>query len=421
MYINKKNNNTISVEMTKMKIIIQKFGGTSVTGEERRNQAIDKVEAAINKDLFPVIVVSAIGRDGDPYATDTLINFARSTVAEPNLRELDILMSCGEIVSAVAFSNTLKARGIESAVFTGAQAGIITNDNFSDAKILNVNPIKILNSIEKGIIPIITGFQGITEDGDITTLGRGGSDVTASIMGEALKAERVEIYTDVDGVMTADPKIVPDARVMDTMFYNEIFQMAEYGAKVLHPRAVEIAMRSNIPIVIRSTISDYNGTLVTNYDRERSYREDNGKIITAVAQINNRTQVKILSSKVGYENHEILFDNIAKAGISIDMINIYPYQIFFIIDEKQTNSLERVLEGLNYNYEFLKNCTKVTIIGNRMRGIPGVMAKTVSALAKVNIEILQTSDSHTTISCLIESEYTNKAVNALHKHFELGK
>lgn len=404
-----------------MKIIIQKFGGTSVTGEERRNQAIDKIEAAINKDLFPVIVVSAIGRNGDPYATDTLINFAKTTVTEPNLRELDILMSCGEIVSAVVFSNSLKARGIESAVFTGAQAGIITNDNFSDAKILNVNPIKILNSLEKGIIPVIAGFQGITEDGDITTLGRGGSDVTASIMAEALNAERVEIYTDVDGVMTADPKIVPDARVMDTMFYNEIFQMAEYGANVLHPRAVEIAMRSNIPIVIRSTISDYNGTLVTNYDRERSYREDNGRIITSVAQINNRTQVKILSSKIGYENHEMLFDNIAKAGISIDMINIYPYQIFFIIDDKQTNSLQKVLEGLNYKYEFLKNCTKVTIIGNKMRGIPGVMAKAVSALSKGNIEILQTSDSHTTISCLIESKYTNKAVNALHKYFELGK
>lgn len=404
-----------------MKIIIQKFGGTSVTGEERRNQAIDKIEAAINKDLFPVIVVSAIGRNGDPYATDTLINFAKTTVTEPNLRELDILMSCGEIVSAVVFSNSLKARGIESAVFTGAQAGIITNDNFSDAKILNVNPIKILNSLEKGIVPVIAGFQGITEDGDITTLGRGGSDVTASIMAEALNAERVEIYTDVDGVMTADPKIVPDARVMDTMFYNEIFQMAEYGANVLHPRAVEIAMRSNIPIVIRSTISDYNGTLVTNYDRERSYREDKGRIITSVAQINNRTQVKIFSSKIGCENHEILFENIAKANISIDMINIYPHQIFFIIDEKQTNLLEKVLEGLNYEYELLKNCTKVTIIGNRMRGIPGVMAKAVSALARGNIEILQTSDSHTTISCLIESKYTNKAVNALHKSFELGK
>lgn len=413
--------NSISVEMTKMKIIIQKFGGTSVINDERRNQAIDKIKLAMDKDLRPVIVVSAIGREGDPYATDTLINFAKATINEPELRELDILMSCGEIISAVVFANTLKARGLDAAVFTGGQAGIITDDNFSDAKILNVNPVNILKSLEKGIIPIIAGFQGITENGDITTLGRGGSDVTASIMGEALKAEKVEIYTDVDGVMTADPKIVPDARVMDTIFYNEIFQMAEYGAKVLHPRAVEIAMRSNIPIVIRSTISDYEGTLVTNYDRERSYREDYGKVITSVAQINNRAQVKITPTDLSYENHELLFGNIANSGISIDMINIYPKQIFFIIDERQTSKLEKILKELNLKYEVLQKCTKVTIIGNKMRGIPGVMAKAVSALSKENIEILQTSDSHTTISCLIESEYTNKAVNALHRSFELGK
>ncbi|MDR7857812.1 aspartate kinase [Tissierella sp.] len=404
-----------------MKIIIQKFGGTSVINDETRNQAIDKIKAAIENGYSPVIVVSAIGRVGDPYATDTLINFAKTTVNEPELRELDILMSCGEIISAVIFANTLKARGVDAAVFTGGQAGIITDDNFSDAKILNVNPINILKSLEKGIIPIVAGFQGITEDGDITTLGRGGSDVTASIMGEALKAEKVEIYTDVDGVMTADPKIVPDARVLDTIFYNEIFQMAEYGAKVLHPRAVEIAMRSNIPIVIRSTISDYCGTLVTNYDRERSYREDHGKVITSVAQINNRTQVKIIPSDLSYEKQEVLFENIANSGVSIDMINIYPRQIFFIIDEKQSNKLEEVLKKLDFKYELLHNCTKVTIIGNKMRGIPGVMAKAVSALSKENIEILQTSDSHTTISCLIESEFTNKAVNALHKNFELGK
>ncbi len=404
-----------------MKIIIQKFGGTSVMNDERRNLAIDKIEAALEKHLNPVVVVSAIGRSGDPYATDTLISLARSVGIEPNPRELDVLMACGEIISATVMANTLKARGHQASVFTGGQAGIMTDDNFLDAKILQVDPIRIRRSLEEGIIPIITGFQGITEKGDITTLGRGGSDVTASIMGEALGAELVEIYTDVDGVMTADPKIVPDAKVMDTIFYNEVFQMAEYGAKVLHPRAVEIAMRSNIPIVIRNTASDYNGTLITNYHRTRSYIEEDARIVTSVANINNRTQVKIIPEKLGYESHELLFDNIAKAGVSIDMINIYPEKIFFIIDEKQSPKLEKVIEGLNYAYELIPSCTKVTIIGNRMRGIPGVMAKAVSALAKENIEILQTSDSHTTISCLIRSEYTNKAVNALHKYFELGK
>ncbi|OZV11580.1 aspartate kinase [Tissierella sp. P1] len=404
-----------------MKIIIQKFGGTSVMNDERRNLAIDKIKAAIDKHLNPVVVVSAIGRAGDPYATDTLIQLAKSVGIEPNPRELDILMACGEIISATVMANTLKARGYEAAVFTGGQAGIITDENFLDAKILHVEPMRILKSLEEGIIPIIAGFQGITEKGDITTLGRGGSDVTASIMGEALNAELVEIYTDVDGVMTADPKIVPDAKVMDTIFYNEVFQMAEYGAKVLHPKAVEIAMRSNIPIVIRNTSSDYNGTLITNYHRTRSYIEEDTRIITSVANINNRIQVKIIPDKLDYESQEILFDSIAKAGVSIDMINIYPEQIFFIIDEKQSIVLEAVLKELNYEYELITDCTKVTIIGNRMRGIPGVMAKAVSALVKENIEILQTSDSHTTISCLIKSEHTNRAVNALHKYFELGK
>lgn len=404
-----------------MKIIIQKFGGTSVINNEKRNQAVDKIEAIINQEFKPVVVVSAIGRKGDPYATDTLIELGRSTGVEPNSRELDILMSCGEIISAVMLASTLKARGYNAAVFTGGQAGIITDDNFSDARVLTVRPENIKRNLEKGIIPIIAGFQGTTNDGEITTLGRGGSDVTASIMGEALNAKTVEIYTDVDGVMTADPKIVPEARVMDTMFYNEIFQMTEYGSEVLHPRAVEIAMRCNMPIIIKNTNSDFQGTLITNYDKNRSYREENGKIITSIAQIHKRAQVKIISSESEQASQEVIFDSIAENGISIDMINIYPELIYFIIDEKDIKPLERVLKGFDSKYTIIRDCTKVTIIGNRMRGIPGVMAKTVSALSKENIEILQTSDSHTTISCLIDSKHSNKAVNTLHKYFELDK
>ena len=404
-----------------MKIIIQKFGGTSLRGENDRNNAIDKIESALNKDLNPVIVVSAMGRAGEPYATDSLINLVKLKGVDPNPRDLDLLISCGEIISAVVMGNSLRARGFETEVFTGGQAGILTDDNFSDAKILHIDPEKIIKSIEKGNIPIICGFQGMNAKGNTTTLGRGGSDVTALIMGEALEAELVEIYTDVNGVMTADPKIVPDAQVMDTIFYNEVFQMTEYGAKVLHPRAVEIAMRSNIPIVIRNTNTEEKGTLITNYDRNRSYREEEHKIITSVTNINNRTQVKIIPSKSNYGNSEILFGEIARAGVSIDMINIYPDQIFFIIDEEETNKLEKVLIKLECEYYLLHKCSKVTIIGNRMRGIPGVMAKAVSALAKEDIEILQTSDSHTTISCLIDGIYTNKAVIGLHKYFGLER
>lgn len=407
-----------------MKILVQKFGGTSVSTHERRQMVVDKVEAAIKNGYFPVVVVSAIGRNGDPYATDTLINMAKTVGCDTSPRELDLLMACGEIISSVMMVNTLKSRGHDSVALTGAQAGIITDENFGDAEVLKVEPQNIYKYIDKNVIPVITGFQGTTEKGDITTLGRGGSDVSGSIIGEALNAEAVEIYTDVEGVMTADPRIVPDARVMNTIFYNEVFQMAEYGAKVIHPRAVEIAMRSNIPLVIKNTMSDSPGTLITNYDKNRSYRYNKKeKIITAVAQIGGRTQIRIhFDGSAGeYEDDNYLFDRIAEEGISLDMINVYPESKVFIIDDSQFSRLQRLLDSKKISYDYKKDCSKVTIIGNKMRGVPGVMAKVIRALSQNNIEILQTSDSHTTISCLIDSEYVNLAVNALHQEFELGK
>jgi aspartate kinase len=407
-----------------MKILVQKFGGTSVATKETREMIVDKVETALKNGYFPVIVVSAIGRNGDPYATDTLINIAKAVGCETNPREMDLLMACGEIISSVVMVNTLKKRGIESVALTGAQAGIITDDNFGDAEVLRVDTQNIQRYIDKNIIPVITGFQGVNERGEITTLGRGGSDVSGSIIGEALNAEAVEIYTDVEGVMTADPRIVPDARVMNTIFYNEVFQMAEYGANVIHPRAVEVAMRCNIPLIIKNTMSDSQGTLITNYDRNRKYKENKkDKIITAVAQIGKRTQVRIFfnGSAGEYEDDNYLFDMIANNSISLDMINVYPNSKVFIIDESQLPKLIMILDSKKMSYEFKSNCSKVTIIGNKMRGIPGVMAKVIRALSKYKIEILQTSDSHTTISCLIDSENVNQAVNALHQEFELGK
>lgn len=407
-----------------MKLLVQKFGGTSVATQEIREMAADKIENAIAKGYFPVVVVSAIGRKGDPYATDTLISLAESAGVKSSPRELDLLMSCGEVISCVVLANTIKKRGYDCAVLTGGQAGIITDENYGDAEVLRVDPGYTLECIEKNIIPVIAGFQGVSEKGQITTLGRGGSDVTGAIMGEALNAEAVEIYTDVEGVMTADPRIVPDAKVMDTIYYNEVFQMAEYGAKVIHPRAVEVAMRSSIPLVIKNTLSNSPGTLITNCDRNRKYRYDKGgKLLTAIAHVSGRTRVRVIfdGSAGEYENDNRLFCSIADEGISIDMININPELKVFIVEDSYLDRLEKVLKSCGYNYELKKGCSKVTIIGNRMRGIPGVMAKAVNALAKKNIEVLQTSDSHTTISCLIDSARANEAVNALHCEFELGK
>lgn len=407
-----------------MKILVQKFGGTSVAFQDRREMVVNKIENALNNGYFPVVVASAIGRNGDPYATDTLINLANSVGIRANQREMDMLMSCGEIISCVVLANTIKKRGYDCRVLTGGQAGIITDDAFGDAEVLRVEPQHIYECIDKNIIPVIAGFQGVTENGDITTLGRGGSDVTGSIIGEALSAEAVEIYTDVEGVMTADPRIVPDALVMNTIYYNEVFQMAEYGSKVIHPRAVEVAMRSNIPLLIKNTMSDSAGTLVTNCDKSRSYRHDkNDKLLTAIAHVGNRVRVRVLFDGSGgeYENDDILFNSIAKMGISIDMININPDFKVFIVEDANTEKLETTLKKYGYNYILKPDCSKVTIIGNKMRGVPGVMAKAISALSRQNIEVLQTSDSHTTISCLIDSVNTNAAVNALHKEFELGK
>ncbi len=406
-----------------MKILIQKFGGTSVATRERREKVADKIEKAVKEGFFPVVVVSAIGRSGDPYATDTLIKFGDSIGLKSSLREMDLLMSCGEIISCVILSNTIKLKKYDSIALTGGQAGIITDENFGDASILNVDPRFVIENIEKGIIPVIAGFQGKSEKGETTTLGRGGSDVTAAIIAEALNAEAVEIYTDVEGLMTADPSIVPDATVMDTIYYNEVFQMAEYGSKVIHPRAVEIAMRSNIPVIIKNTMTDSAGTLITNCDRGGKFKyEKNNKILTAIAHISDRAGVKIVFDGTAgeYENDSHLFSTVASEGISVDMINVNPDFKLFIVEDSNKAGLKKVLDKYGYNYEIKSDCSKVTIIGNKMRGVPGVMAKAISALASRSIEVLQTSDSHTTISFLIENSRTNDAVNILHKEFGLG-
>ncbi|MFZ5353761.1 MAG: aspartate kinase [Bacillota bacterium] len=408
-----------------MKILVQKFGGTSVANQDRREMAADKIEGALNRGYFPVVVVSAIGRSGDPYATDTLINLAKSVNTETCPREMDLIMSCGEVISCVILAGTLSKRGHRVKVLTGGQAGIITDNNFGDAEVLRVEPKQIIKCVENSIIPIITGFQGITENGEITTLGRGAGDYSGAIVGEAVKAEAVEVYTDVDGVMTADPRIVPDARVMNTIFYNEVFQMAEYGAKVIHPRAVEVAMRSNIPLIIKNTMNDHPGTLVTNYEKANgsSKKDKSEKIITSVAYISNRVQVKVYFDGTAgeYEEDDYLFSLIADEDISLDMINVYPDHKVFIIQEVDLKRLELLLKARGIKYDVKLNCSKVTVIGNKMRGVPGVMAKVIRALSKHNIKLLQSSDSHTTISCLIENEFVGTAVNALHKEFELGK
>ena len=404
-----------------MKILVQKFGGTSVATPERREMAARKILDATAAGFATVVVISAIGRSGDSYATDTLIDLAnRSGKAAP--RELDLLMSCGEVISCVVMAGVLAEHGLKPVVLTGAQAGILTDSGYGDATILEVDGRRILELLEEGCIPVVAGFQGVDAKGNITTLGRGGSDVTAAILGEALKAKAVEIYTDVEGIMTADPRIVPNARIMETVNYNEVFQMAEYGAKVIHPRAVEVAMRSHIPMYIKSAQTDHPGTLITSMFPGRNYKSgEDSRLIAAVAHVTGKCRVQVVFPGIRpeVERDELLFGRIAEAGISVDMINISPESKVFIIEAKDMEPLHLLLQEMGCEHSLQGGMGKVTVIGSRMRGVPGVMAKTARALASAGIRIYQTSDSSMTISCLVEGERLNEAVIALHREFGL--
>ncbi len=399
-----------------MNIIVQKFGGTSVASQENREKVMNKIIKQYESGYNTVAVVSAMGRMGEPYATDTLLSLVGNQ--KIHLREKDLLMSCGEVISAVILSNLLNSNGYESIVLTGHQAGIITDDNFGSAKVLKVNPHRILESLNQGKIVIVTGFQGATEDGDITTLGRGGSDTSAVLIGEALNCEYVEIYTDVDGIMTADPRIVPEARVLENMCYLEVHQLAEEGAKVIHPKAVEIAKRSRIKLIIKNTLNECAGTIIKDKNDWIIDNDTNQKLISAITYKKNRTQVVV--DNCDNNNTEKLLSLIAEDNISLDLINFFVDKKAFTIDENDIEHIVNILDDGKYTYNIVHDCCKISIIGYKIRGIPGVMASIVKALSKEGIDILQTSDSYTTIWCLIKSKDMDKCLNILHKEFNLG-
>lgn len=394
-----------------MKLIVQKFGGTSVSTDSRRKQTVEKIKNAINEGYTPVVVVSAMGRMGAPYATDTLISLLSKDFRKKNLQAQDTLISCGEIISTVVMCNELFNEGIDAIPLSGGQAGIITDNSYSNAGILKVDENKILEILKENKIPIVAGFQGVTEKGFTTTLGRGGSDVTAVLLGVAIKAEKVVIYTDVDGIMTTDPRIVPEASLIKEINYEEIFQFAEQGAKVIHPRAVEIAKKNSMPLLIKNTMSESGGTLISNF-----YDSDLNKVVTGITNINERVQFRVKNSN---ENYFKLFDTFAENNISLDLINVFPQEKIFTIDKEDKDKANEIINSLNLKCEVVENCSKISIIGSGMKGMPGVMARILTALTREKIEIFQTADSHNTIWCLIKEYDVIKALRSLHKEFKL--
>lgn len=397
-----------------MKIVVQKFGGTSVATAEGRAKAMDRVIVAKEQGYSPVVVVSAMGRRGEPYATDTLIDLVKAVHCEIESRELDLLVSCGEIISTVVMATSLKSMGHPAVALTGGQAGILTDGNFGNAQIVEIDPAQIKKYLSKGKIVIVAGFQGVCQDGSTTTLGRGGSDTTATALGAALGAEFVEIYTDVDGVMTTDPRLVPDAAIMKDISYKEICEMAHQGAKVIHPRAVEAAMSGKVPIKIKNTFSDAEGTLIAENVAER--------VITGLAHLTNITQVKVgqLAGGAVQMAKVRVLKTMAEAKISIDMIGVAPNSIFFIIKGDDTSKALEALMKAGFSSNVETACAKLSVIGAGMEGVPGVMADVMESLDEAGVTVLQTSDSDITISFLIKETDLTKAIQILYKSFNLG-
>lgn len=400
-----------------MNIIVQKFGGTSVSTEERRKQVINKIGKAIENGLKPVVVVSAMGRMGEAYATDTLLSLVDNNFKDNNKSAQDLLMCCGEIISSVVLCNDLYKHGITAVPLTGGQAGIITNNVHTDAQAIDVDTRNIIKVLEEGKVPVVTGFQGVTKDGFFTTLGRGGSDTSACILGVALKAKEIDIYTDVDGIMTADPRIVKDASLINEMTYNEVFQLADQGAKVIHPKAVDLAKKGNVPLVIKNTMSDSKGTVIKS-----NVSEEEKRLISGITHLNNRIQVRVRlvdnKDKGTYRN---LLELLAKNHISLDLINIFPEHQMFTIDASEKEKLSEIMSKAEIKYTIIENCSTVAIVGAGMNGVPGVMARIINTLTSNNIEILQTTDSNMTIWCLIDTKNVSEAVRLLHSEFGLGK
>lgn len=393
-------------------IVVQKFGGTSLATADRRNVAAVRVVECQSSGSLPVVVVSAIGRLGSPYATDTLLAFA-SESAELSGRCHDLIASCGEIISAVVFSQLLKSLDIEAVPLTGAQAGIFTDGVHGKARVTAIDCERVHAHVQAGQIPVIAGYQGHTDDGDVTTLGRGGSDTTACMLGAALHASRVEIYTDVDGLMTADPSLVPEARLISNAEYLEVRALALKGARVIHPEALEYASDAGIPLHIRSAASANPGTLVEFGEHSRP--------VTGIASFSDVDFFRLPSTKP--EQHASglgVFSSIAAENISVHFIGVRPNETTFVVEKKHSNAVAKILSARKTTFHTSGDFAKVSIVGVGMTGKAGMMATVTDTLSAQDIAIIQSTDSQTSISVLVRREDESKAVRSLHKAFELA-
>jgi aspartate kinase len=398
-----------------LNIVVQKYGGSSVADPEKIRNVASRIAIKVNKGYKVIIVVSAMGK-----STDGLINLAKQVSANPDPRELDMLLSTGEQVSVSLLSMALNDLGLRSKSLNAFQAGIRTTDNFNEAKILNFDSEKILGLLEELDTLVVTGFQGVTDEGEMTTLGRGGSDTSAVAMAASLKVD-CEIFSDVAGIYTIDPRLYPAAKKIKFIAYDEMLEMASLGAKVLHSRSVEIAKKFDIKIYCGSSFIDEEGSYVVNED---IIIEE--PVVTGCSIVENETQVYIKNLPVDYKLVQSVFEKTATEGLNVDMISIINtgdnLVVSFTIVESKRKQLEDALDNLfkdmdTYEVKFYKGFIKLSVVGIGMRSGIGVASTFFKALEDIPIRLVTTSEIK--ISCLIESKYKQKAVDAIVKEFSL--
>ena len=403
------------------RLIVKKFGGTSVADSARIEAVADNVEAEIQKGNKVTVVLSAMGK-----STDALIELAKEINPEPDLREYDALVSTGEQISVALLAMALLKRGIKGKSYTAYQLGIKTNSSHSRARILDVEVSKITAELENGVVPVITGFQGMNELGDITTLGRGGSDTTGVALAVALKADECQIYTDVDGVYTTDPRVCPKARLLKEVSFEEMLELSSSGAKVLQLRAVEYASKFNLPLRVLSSFNKGEGTLV---QEEKNIMER--PIVSGISSIDSEAKLTMRGVPDIPGVAAKILSPISEAGIEVDVIvqNISAENntdFTFTVDKADAKKAEAILQEVSISLEggsieVDDDIAKISIVGRGMRAHAGVASKMFQALAKSEINISMITTSEIKISVVIKKSEMTNAVSALHDAFDLDK
>jgi aspartate kinase len=403
-------------------LIVQKYGGTSVGNPERIKNVAKRVCRAKEEGHDVVVVVSAMSGE-----TDKLINLANQVSESPDPREMDMLVSTGERVTIALLAMAIHALGHKAQSFTGRQAGIISDNVHTKARIEKITGERLRQALKEGKVAVVAGFQGITETSDdVTTLGRGGSDLSAVAVAAALKADVCDIYTDVDGVYTTDPNMVPQARKLDKISYDEMLELASLGAKVLQTRSVEFAKKYNVPVRVLSSFNDNPGTLVTKEDADMEK-----VVVSGVAYDKNQVKVTVqgVPDKPGVAAK--IFNTISDNNCVVDMIiqNIGEgglTDMSFTVPRTDAKKIQEVMKKVvaeigAKSVSIKEDIAKISIVGVGMRSHSGVAAKMFSALAKEGINIMMISTSEIKISCVIDAKYTELAVRVLHEAFEMDK